>query len=503
MLIFFCALFAVLCVYLLYILGAYGTRWFASPYNTHIDNLKNTVAAGDITDRNGTVLAHTDADGNRRYAGDKAVRRALCHIVGDTYAQTLGAEALYSKYLLSFDLSLSERFKQYRDGTLTHGSDVALCVDAELSRYVYDCMDEYWGAIVVMDYKTGEILASVSQPTFDPERMAAYLSGETSLAGSAMVNRVTMGRYTPGSTFKLVTLLAALRYVEGAEAMTFPCTGPLAFEENTGKYLPALSLPADYTQETSRAEYDREAEFTADEGAAPQIQGQYNVVRDYQNEYHGDITLQEAFARSCNTTFARLAMRAGGARMARTAAELGIGKAYQFQDVILYESSYDPGSSELELAWSGVGQYKDLMTPLYLCMLSGAIANDGVMMEPKLLRSVTTPSGKVTRRVQSSAAATLMERGEARTLQTYMRAAITEGTGQNAAVSGLAVCGKTGTAEISSNKKVKTHAWFTGFILEEEHPLSICIVLEQAGGGGAIAAPIAGKIFKKAVALGY
>lgn len=503
MLILFCVLFFILCAYLLYILGAYGARWIASPYNTHINKMKNMVTAGDIQDRNGEVLAHTE-DGERRYAGEKSLRRALCHVVGDSYGQTMSAEAVFSKYTLGFDRTILENMRQYFNGTSMDGSDVKLTVDSELCLRAYDLMDDYWGSIVIMNYKTGEILASVSQPTFDPEKMKAYLSGEETPAGSAMVNRATMGRYTPGSTFKIVTLIAALRYINGVEDMEFDCSGPLAFDENSGKYLKDVTLPTDYTKNQSEEkDYDRKAEYAQDLGAEPNTLGNYNVVRDYQSEYHGTIGLKEAFADSCNTTFARLAMMVGPSLMERTARELCLGTEFQFNDLPLYKSSYESGETDLSLAWSGIGQYRDLVTPMQMCMLSSAIANDGVMMEPKLLKEVTAPGGVVTRSLQSQTYKRILSSKEASILQSYMNEVIESGTGKRAAIDGYDVCGKTGTAEISSDKNVNTHAWFVGFIKDEEHPLAISIILEQAGGGGSVASPIAKKLLEKAIRLGY
>lgn len=504
MLIVFCAMFFILCAYLLYILGAYGARWIASPYNTHINKVKSMVTAGDICDRNGVVLAHTNSSGEREYADKKALRRALCHIVGDSYGQTMGAEATFSKYTLGFDHSFVETIKQYMQGRAMDGSDVSLTVDADLALYTYDLMDDNWGSVVVMNYKTGEILSSVSQPTFDPEKMKDYLSGDETLAGSAMVNRASMGRYTPGSTFKIVTLIAALRYVNGVENMTFSCTGPLAFEEDSGDYLSSMQLSADYkTDGKENRVYDRKADYAEDVGAEPAVQDRYSVVRDYQNEYHGEVTLEDAFADSCNTSFARLAMLVGARRLEKTAKDIGIGDEFQFDDLAVYKSSYDAGNTDLSLSWSGIGQYKDLMTPIQMCMLAGAIANDGAMMEPKLLLNVQAPSGQISKSLQSEVYKTILTKKESEKLCSYMRAVVKSGTGKKAALSGYDVCGKTGTAEISSDKSVKTHAWFVGFLENDEHPLAICVVLEQAGGGGSVAAPLAGKVLKKAIELGY
>ncbi|MBQ6692594.1 MAG: hypothetical protein IJN00_04595, partial [Clostridia bacterium] len=103
MLVVFIALFLLLAVYLVYIIGAYGAYWFSSPYNTRVRERQNTVLAGDIYDRNGIILAYTDDDGNRIYSADRDVRLATAHVIGDNTGQTLGAEALFSKYLLGFE----------------------------------------------------------------------------------------------------------------------------------------------------------------------------------------------------------------------------------------------------------------------------------------------------------------------------------------------------------------------------------------------------------------
>ncbi|MEL7608225.1 MAG: penicillin-binding transpeptidase domain-containing protein [Bacillota bacterium] len=514
MLILFCVLFALLAVYLISAISAYGTRWFVNPYNSRIQAQKGSVYAGRIMDRNGIVLAQTDDDGNRVYASDRSVRRATSHVVGDNYGQTFGAETFYANYLLGFDQNVFERLAQAFSGEQRYGSSVALTVDAQLCDYAYDVMDDYRGAIVVMNYKTGEILASVSQPTFDPKEMKSYLDGDTDFADSAMVNRVTMGRYTPGSTFKIVTLIAALRYIPDIQTRTFECGGPLVFDSKTGEYLPDVKITAQEDQAAREAAANAtptpettptaspEGDMT-DVGATPGIVEKYSVVRDYQSEYHGELTLLEAFEKSCNTTFARVAMEVGASRLKRVARELGVGEEFLFEDMVTYASYFEEADTDLDLAWSGVGQYKDLLTPLNLCMITSAIANDGVMMEPKLLRMVISTGNLATKTLAVKQHSNPLKAYEAQIVQDYMVGVVKKGTGTKAGISGYTVGGKTGTAEISGDKSVKTHAWFTGFVLDDDHPLAITVVLEKAGSGGNVAAPIAGKILKRALKLGY
>ncbi len=506
MLICFCVLFILLCVYLVYIVSVYGIRWFTTPYNSRISAQKTTVKAGDIRDRNGLVLVFSDDDGNRLYTDDRSVRRACSHVIGDNYGQVFGAETLYAHYLLGFDQSMPERIYQSAAGK-REGSDIRLTIDARLNEYVYDVMDYYQGAVVVMNYKTGEVLSSVSQPTFDPKSMADYLSGEKELAESAMVNRVTMGRYTPGSVFKLITLTAALRYLPGIEERVFHCSGPLVFDRDSGRYLEGVQISREeeklFVNENNGNERDTMPDEDADRGAEPPVREKYSLVRDYNGDYHGDITLCEALEVSCNTSFGILAMEVGADKLAQTAGGFGIGKDFLFDDLVVYPSSFSKADSDLNLAWSGVGQYKDTMTPLQMCMISSSIANEGVMMEPKMLRMVITNQNKISKSVEPEIYSKPFKTNEAELLREYMINAVENGTGRRAKIDGYTVGGKTGTAEISTGEGIQNHAWFTGFIYDEDHPLSICIILEGAGSGGSIAAPIAKKIFEKAIELGY
>ena len=168
---------------------------------------------------------------------------------------------MFAKYLLGFDQDMADLFAETFGSATRTGSSVMLTIDGELCDYAYDLMDDYWGAVVLMNYKTGEVLCSVSQPTFDPNYMQEYIDGERELAASAMVNRVTMGKYTPGSTFKTVTLIAALRYIPGVTERTFDCDGALVFDRETGKYLPDVAVDdAEFVQADQETDYDREQE---------------------------------------------------------------------------------------------------------------------------------------------------------------------------------------------------------------------------------------------------
>lgn len=198
------------------------------------------------------------------------------------------------------------------------------------------------GAAVVLNYRTGEILCSTSWPSFDPRNVQAVLDGREEDA--SLYNRVTQGLYPPGSTFKIVTMASALNYLPDAALRTYVCTGALDIENTT--------------------------------------------VDEAGGSVHGENTLNMAFAKSCNTAFASLALELGASRLRKTASDFGVGNNFLFQDLIVYNSQFPSGTLTADnLAWAGIGQDRVLVTPLHMAMIAAAVGNDGVMMEPRLLLS--------------------------------------------------------------------------------------------------------------------
>lgn len=471
----FVALFALLAGYLVYIVDAYGSYWFASPYNTRVTAMESNVIAGDVTDSTGLVLATTGDDGERDYCSNRDVRLATGHVLGDDSSQTIGAESIFARLLLGFDDNIGNRLTSALAGEKRRGSDIALTINAELCAYANGLLDGHNGAIILMNYKTGAVIASTSSPEFDVSLMSGFADGSYVPEDGSLVNRATMGRYTPGSTFKIITTVAALRYLPNALDRTFTCTGYIAFDSATG------ALTSDYP-------------FDGD----GKVKDGYAVIRDYDNEVHGDLTLKEAFVHSCNNVFATIALEIGEDKLKKTAESLGLNMEFNFSELVAYCGAYKGAETDFQLAWSGAGQHTDIMTPVHMCLLSSAIANGGTAVEPKLLLG-TVKDGKIYVSLKQESYKQFFKANEVEFLKECMRLTVAEGTGTRAAIDGFTVCGKTGTAEVSSNASVKPHAWFTGFIDDDEHPYAICVVVENAGTGGSVAAPIAAKLFRKAI----
>ncbi len=518
MLVLFTTMFAVLLVYFVYSVTTYGGRWFNNPYNPRIQSEKNRVIPGEIMDRNQVVLASSDSDGNRVYNDDRSVRTSVSHVVGDNYGlTTTGAESFFSRTLLGFDTGLFERVYTAVSSEEARGESVVLTIDAELTAYASDAFRDYRGALVLMNYETGDVLAMVSHPEFDPENMDAYRpksdaekrSGESEGDTSALVNRALMGRYTPGSIFKVITAAAALRNLGGIEGREFDCEGPLAFNGESGAFLANVHISPEEDKENRNAAPTPRPSLELSEtpviapGASPDIMANLLLVRDNDSDYHGELDFEEAFTASCNVTFGRIGMELGAGRISRMAQDFGFGEDFLFSDLILYPSNYELPQRDIDVAWSAAGQYRTTVTPMHMCMIAAGIANKGVMMEPRMLHGTISSREFVRGQRRPSVYKRALTESEAEKMTELMKEVVQSGTGSRAAISKWTVCGKTGSAQISSDRDVNSHAWFMGFIEESEHPLAIAVVLEKAGSGGRMAAPVAKEVFERAIRLGY
>ncbi len=450
------SLFALLAVYGLYSISTYGNRWFAYSHNPRVREQKQNVVAGDILDRNGVVLA-TTVDGRRVYQASEEARRAVVHVLGDEEGQVSnGVEGFQTAYLYGFRAGILERFNALFSPEPRRGDDVRITIDSELCTAITRSFASRSltrgknGAAVVMNYRTGELLASVSLPTFDPMNDSGV-----SADSEVYWNRAMQSLYPPGSTFKIVTTAAALDHIEDIRTRPIACTGGLL------------------------------------------VDGQ--AIRDYGGAVHDRLSLKEAFTKSCNNAYALLALSMKDAALRRTAESFGFNDNFLFRDLVVENSVYPTGTqSAFQVAMSGFGQSSIGATPLHMCLVAAAIANAGVMMEPALLMEVTSPGGTPRTAFAPRVYRQATTPENAAVLQEYMHAVVTSGTGTRARVDGLTICGKTGSAESSRSGRDVTHGWFVGYCADEELPIALAIIVEDIGdgqGGGSTAAPIAADVF--------
>ncbi len=431
-----------------------GSIWASDVRNNRL-RASNSLR-GDITDRDGNLLATTGEDGVRRYAENEAARRALSQTVGDVAGMSgTGIETLYSATLLDISSSLVDRLSELFNSARHVGSSIQITVDGPLQAYIAGIFPQgYRGAVCVTNYRTGEILAMVSLPGYDPCDLANR-SGAP-VEDTAYLNRCLQGLYTPGSVFKIVTLASALDYDPDVLGQSFSCSGEWTYEG--GRVVCAG-------------------------GAA-----------------HGTLNLKAAFKKSCNVTFGKLAYQLGLERLRDTAERFGFNENFKFGDFVIYNSSFPQKVNNVNgLVWAGIGQGEVLVTPLHMAMISGAVANGGMMMKPWLIRRIANTQGATAASGAPEAYRQVLTPSAADVIAGYMYDTVQGGTATRAAIKGYAVCGKTGSAEISDDKTVETNAWFTGFIRDDSHPYAIAAVIEGGGAGARMPSELAARALKKAI----
>ena len=402
-----------------------GSAWAAFSANRSIyqDGVLNT---GTVTDRNGTVLAHAGG-GVYAYADDWLTRVSCLHAVGD-YAGYIGAGALqlFSTKLGGYDIVNGTYDPDGAGGTVT------LSIDAALNGAAYNALAGRSGAVAVCNYQTGELLCMVSAPSYDPNGVP-----DPALEG-VYLNRVTGAAYTPGSVFKLVTLTAALENLDDLETRTFWCEGGVTVD---GEYVKCSGV-------------------------------------------HGSQTIEQAFANSCNCAFAQLSLELGADTLSEYAQALGLTESHRLCGASTAAGSFEKAEAgSTDLAWSGIGQYTDLVNPYAMLRLVSAIAADGTVREPTLLKNGRSGSQRLLRSATADALADFMQYNVVNSYGSWN-------------FPGLELCAKSGTAEVGDGT---SHAWFTGFLQDSDHPYAFVVVVEHGGGGLTAAGSVANAVLQAAV----
>ena len=426
----------VLLTVFLFGLAADGGDWAAFPTNQNVFT-GGQISLGTVSDRNGVMLMESEG-GTVRFHESADVRRATFHVLGDRGGNVAtGVTRVYADRLIGYNLVTGT----YSIGGT--GGRIGLTIDAELSRVAHAALAGRQGAVVVMNYETGEILAAVSNPSYDPLNRPEIREDDLNFEG-VYINRAFSSAFTPGSAFKVVTAAAALDTFDDALSRTYSCNGGFVV---TG-----------------------------------------NNVRCTGN--HGTIGLEEAMRVSCNPYFAQLALDLGGNRLLSYVEQFGLNQSLNLEGVPIAAGNFAAAEGGTPaLAWSGVGQSENLMNPLAMARFMGAIARGGAPMEPRLLEYYA--GGIIPRRYESEAEAPIMSGAVASHLGWILRSAAPQ-----ASFPGLNVAGKTGTAEVADRQP---HAWFVGFLDEPDHPLAFVVIVEHGGGGLAQAVPVANTVLQAAV----
>lgn len=423
-------------------------KFNVNPYNPRLQYTDTTIKRGNIKDINGEVIAESEYTENG-YIRNYPRSRMAAHITGYSAVGKTGVEAAENFELETVDNEVLQRILNAFTGTEVKGNDVVLTVDMDIQSIAGDLLGEQKGAIVVMEPSTGRILAMQSYPDFNPNTILDNWDSLKSDEDSPLINRTTQGLYPPGSTFKMVTAIAAMEYLDDWESFTVECNG--------------------------------EAEFND------------KVIHCYNNKAHGTVDMHDAMAQSCNCYFAEIGKRIGGENLRKVADRLFANSSIGF-DMPSSQSSVviDKSSSESELVETSIGQGKTVVTPMYMATLVSAVANGGIMKKPYIVDHIENYEGEVLKTTIPETIGEVMTYEEATALRDMMIDVVNEGTGTAAALKGYQAAGKTGTAE---NESGIDHSWFVGFAPAENPEVAVAVILENAEGNKK-ATPIAGKIMQ-------
>lgn len=431
----------------IYRFARHGASWASFPSNRHLYNSSGQLASGTVADRDGDILTQVDGDGRRTYYDSSTVRRATLHVVGDPSGNIgTGALTAFADKLSGYNLITGAY------SPLGSGNTLTLTIDAHYNYVAYNALDGRKGAVGVYNYKTGEVLCMVSNPSFDPLDPPTIEPGDERWEG-VYLNRFLSSTFTPGSVFKTVTMMAAIEKIPDLYRRTWNCTG------------------------------------STDVGGQPVTC----------MEAHGEINVDQALAKSCNAVFALLANELGAATMQEYTDKSGLTSSYSVSGIATAPSKFTfAGTSANALGWAGVGQHHDAINPCALMVFMGAIANGGQAAVPQLMLSVNSSFGFSTYWYREKLTDTLIEPYTASRLADAM-AYTAEYTGKSR-FGDVDICVKSGTAEVGGGKQ--PNAWFTGFIRDEEHPYAFVVMVENGGGGSAVAGSVAAQVLEPIV-YGY
>ena len=415
----------------------HSADWVYKPGSPHVYHAEN-IGCGKIADRNGVLLV--DLTDDHIYSNNALLRKASLHWVGDR-AGNISAPALnrYSKELAGFD-PISGLYAYGGIGGLA-----TLTLSAKLQMAALEAMGDYKGTLAIVNYKTGEILCAVTTPTFDPDNVPDIAGDTTGVFDGVYLNRFTQAAYTPGSIFKIVTMVAALESLEDLEQQEFTCTATV----------------------------------------------EYGVDKVTCERVHGTQNIWDAFKNSCNCAFAKVSEQIGGKRLQQFAQQLGLLDSLRFDGITTQAGKMDAADqADVLVAWSAIGQHKDLVNPASFLTMVAAIANDGVVPSTHLVDRIET-AGKTTYSASLTPGQRLMSAETAQKLQAMMRNNVQNYYGDEK-FAGFSVCAKSGTAQVGGGKK--PNAMFTGFVADENCPIAFFVAIEDGGYGRHICVPVLEKV---------
>lgn len=462
----FTALFAVLIGNITYIQVIKASEYQDMPSNNHTINKARFIKRGSIITADGLTLAESIQQADGTYARSYPNGNLAAHVVG-YYSQqygTMGIENTQNDTLTgSKDYSSWQNALNSLAGISEPGNSVQLTIDSRIQRAAEQALAGRVGAIVALDPRNGAVLAWASAPTFDNTNIQAAIEAANASGGAdtSMYDRATLALYTPGSTFKVLTLASALENGLATLDTTYDSPGRMEI-------------------------------------------GGADVV-SIGERGHGKISLAKAFALSSNTVFGQVADGLGAEKLVATARAFGYGQQLGLDFTTAASVMPNPEEmTEWELAWAGAGQPVGQghtpgpqATVMQNALMAATIANNGIAMNPYVVSQILAPDGTVLKTTRGRSLGQAVSSGTAAQVKQAMLDVVQNGTGSAAAIAGVKVAGKTGTAETNN---ANANSTFVGFAPYDTPTVAIAVVIEQNAKGEESAAAVGGQVLRAALA---
>lgn len=462
----FTALFAVLIGNITYIQVIKASEYQDMPSNNHTINKARFIKRGSIITADGLTLAESIQQADGTYARSYPNGNLAAHVVG-YYSQqygTMGIENTQNDTLTgSKDYSSWQNALNSLAGISEPGNSVQLTIDSRIQRAAEQALAGRVGAIVALDPRSGAVLAWASAPTFDNTNIQAAIEAANASGGAdtSMYDRATLALYTPGSTFKVLTLASALENGLATLDTTYDSPGRMKI-------------------------------------------GGADVV-SIGERGHGKISLAKAFALSSNTVFGQVADGLGAEKLVATARAFGYGQQLGLDFTTAASVMPNPEEmTEWELAWAGAGQPVGQghtpgpqATVMQNALMAATIANNGIAMNPYVVSQILAPDGTVLKTTRGHSLGQAVGSGTAEQVKQAMLDVVQNGTGSAAAIAGVKVAGKTGTAETNN---ANANSTFVGFAPYDTPTVAIAVVIEQNAKGEESAAAVGGQVLRAALA---
>ncbi len=429
--------------------------YITNTHNPRLDLYAEHVQRGNIMSADGKVLATTKLTSGKNESRYYPYAALFSHAVGFASNGKSGIENQFNFSLLESHTNPFSQAINAVKNKKNPGDTVVTTLDTSIQQRASDALGDRNGAVVVLEVKTGKIIAMVSKPVFNPNTIESkWNSIVKDKESSVLLNRATQGLYPPGSIFKVITTLEYMK---------------------------------EYPKEYKNFSIDCKGSLTVNDAK----------IHNYGYEAHGREDLESAFAHSCNVSFATIGLKLHPKKYTALANKLFFNTNLPTSlQTAKSKFSLSSNDSTARIMQTAIGQGTTMVSPIHMAMIAACVDNDGVVMKPYIVNKITSVSGTTVKNFHSDKYGSVISRSDAEYLQTLMKGVVTKGTGSKLNNQSYTAYGKTGSAEY--NEKGDSHGWFIGFGKKKGYSdIAIAVIVEKGNSGSQSAVPIAKQVFDR------